>query len=101
MGTTYDIGDVVRVLVTFTSSTSNTTGVDPSGVTFAYETPDGTSVSEVYGSDTDVVKSTTGVYYRDIVTTASGLYETRFTSTGTWATSVESWFNVRGRRVTT
>jgi hypothetical protein len=48
-----------------------------------------------------ITRVSTGVYTYPITTTGVGLYETRFTSTGTLAASGESWFSVRPRRVTT
>jgi hypothetical protein len=102
MASTYDIGDVVRVTATFTTSTGNSTGVDPAAVHLHLETPSGVVTSQTYSAATgDVVKDTTGVYYIDITTTEAGIYEQRFTSTGTVTTSVENWFSVRNRRVTT
>lgn len=101
MGTTFDIGDVVRVQNKYTTSTGSTAGADPSNVEFHYENPSGAVTSATATSTGGLVKSTTGVYFYDIVTTASGLYEWRHTSTGNIQTSVEGWFAVRGRRVTT
>ena len=105
MGSTYDIGDVVRITGTFTD-TGGSPG-DPTVVHFAYDTPTstapttatrpGASTGEVNG----IVRSSSGVYYYDITTTGRGLYETRFTSTGVLQASGESWFSVRPRRVST
>lgn len=111
MATTFDIGDVIRVKATFTTSTGSTTPADPTSVNFAYDTPTSTAPT----TDTIVPPSTiggaslihtdttgsTGQFYVDITATGKGLYEYRWTSTGTLATSEESWFSVRGRRVTT
>lgn len=106
MGSTYDIGDVVRITGTFTD-TGGTYG-DPTTVNFLYDTPDtagspttatrpGTSTGNVNG----IVRASSGVFYYDILTTGEGLYEARFTSTGTLQTSGEAWFSVRPQRVTT
>ena len=105
MGTTYDIGDVVRVTGTFTD-TGGTVG-DPTTCNFLFDTPTSTApttatrTSTAAGDVGGITKASTGVYYYDITSTGRGLYETRFTSTGTLAASGESWFSIRPRRVTT
>jgi hypothetical protein len=105
MGSTYDIGDVVRVTGLFTD-TGGVAG-DPSTVRFLYDTPTSTAAtihtrtSTAIGAVDQIVKASTGVYYFDLPTTGRGLYETRFTSTGALQASGESWFSVRPRRVTT
>jgi hypothetical protein len=105
MPSTYDIGDIIRATGTFT----DTGGVvsDPATVGFLYDTPTSTApttatrTSTSTGAVSGIVKESTGVYYLDIATTGSGLYEWRFTSTGTVSASGESWASVRPRRVTT
>ena len=105
MGSTYDIGDLVRITGTFTD-TGGTVG-DPTTVNFLYDTPTSTApttatrTSTSTGSVGDIYRLSTGVYYYDVSSTGQGLYETRFTSTGTLAASGESWFSVRPQRVTT
>ena len=99
MATTYDINDVVRMTGTFTDSGAAL--LDPTKVTVVYETPDGTATALVYGVDASVKKASSGVFYLDHLTTALGQYEYRFTSTGTGAASGETYFSVRGRRVST
>ena len=105
MASTYDIGDVVRVKGTFTD-TGGTVG-DPTTVNFLFDTPTSTAPTTATRTSTStgdvggIYRWTTGVYTYDITATGRGLYETRFTSTGTLAASGESWFSVRPRRVTT
>jgi hypothetical protein len=110
MPSTYDIGDLVTVIGTFTNSTS--TGgpggvADPTTVNFLYDTPSSTApttatrTSTSTGSVGGISKLSTGLYLSTITSTGSGLYEYRFTSTGTVAASGESWFSVRPQRVTT
>lgn len=105
MPSTYDIGDVIRVTGTFTD-TGGTIG-DPSGVSFLYDTPTSTAPTTATRSSTalgvvgGIARASTGVYYVDVTATGQGLYETRFTSTGSLAASGESWFSIRPRRVTT
>ena len=99
MAATYDIGDVIRASVAYLSTGS--TAIDPSGVNFYLEPPDGTATQYIYNTSTRVVRASQGNYYFDITTTATGTYEYRWTSTGTAAGSQESWFFVRTQRVTT
>lgn len=102
---THDIGDIVRVTGTFTDTGG--TAADPTSVHFLYDTPTSTAPTTATRTDTglntvdSITRASTGVYYFDITTTGRGLYETRFTSTGVIGASVESWFSVRPRRVTT
>ena len=105
MPSTYDRGDLVRITGTFTD-TGGVVG-DPTTVHFLYDTPTSTApttatrTSTAAGDVGGIVKQSTGVYYYDVPSTGSGLYEARFTSTGTLAASGESWFSVRPQRVTT
>lgn len=98
MASTYDIGDVVRASVIFTLAAGTT--VDPTKVYFAKQTPDGAITNSTYsGATTAVTRSALGHYQKDIVTTAAGLYEYRFWSTGTAQAAEEGWFSVRAKRV--
>ena len=105
MPSTFDIGDVVTAKGTFTD-TGGTVG-DPTTVNFLYDTPTSTAPTTATRTSTStgavggITRVSTGVYTYPITTTGVGLYETRFTSTGTLAASGESWFSVRPRRVTT
>jgi hypothetical protein len=105
MGSTYDIGDIVRITGTFTD-TGDVVG-DPTTVNFLYDTPSSTApttatrTSTASGAVGGITKSSTGIYYYDVASTGRGLYEARFTSTGSLAASGESWFSVRPQRVTT
>jgi len=100
MATTYDIGDKVRETVTFKNASSAV--ADPTAVFCWKETPDGVSTKYTYSAATgDIVKVGTGVYYLDITTTGHGGYEVVWKGTGTVVASVEGWFSVRPRQVTT
>ena len=100
MATTYDIGDKVRRTATFKNASSAVT--DPTAVYYYKETPDGAVTKYTYAASSgDIVRTGTGVYYIDVTTTGHGLYEDRFTGTGTVVASVEGWFSVRQRRVST
>lgn len=105
MASTYDIGDVIAARGTFTDSTGGSG--DPAQVTFLYDTPTSTApvTATRPGATTGEVDSITrvseGVYTYDVTATGVGLYEFRWTSTGTLAASGEGWFSVRPRRVST
>lgn len=98
MATTYDIGDKIRETGTFKNASS--AAADPTKVYFAYQTPDGTINTSTYSAGTTALTKTgTGVYYKDIATTSSGVYEYRWYSTGTVHTAQEGYFVVRPKRV--
>jgi hypothetical protein len=105
MPSTFDIGDVIRVTGTFTD-TGGIVG-DPTTVNLLYDTPTSvapttaTRTSTSIGAVGGITKASTGVFEYDITTTGQGLYEWRYTSTGSLAASGESWFSVRPQRVTT
>lgn len=91
----YDVGDVVRVTITFAV---NGTATDPTTVTLSVKEPDGTVTSYSYAGGT-VQKSTTGVYYKDLTIDASGTWTYRWVGTGTAATAEENQFLVRTQKV--
>ena len=105
MPTTADIGDVIRAIGTFTD-TGGTVG-DPTTVSFLLDTPTSTApttftrTGATTGEVDSITRESAGVFYHDFTTTGRGLYEWRFTSTGTLAASGESWVSIRPRRVTT
>lgn len=108
MPSTYDQGDIVRMIGTFTD-TGGTKG-DPTTVNFALTTPDSTALTTgnsftrtgaTTGTVDSITRESSGVFFFDKLTTSKGLYEWRYTSTGTLAASGESWASIRPRRVTT
>ena len=103
MPSTYDIGDLVRVTGQFSTSNS-TVYIDPTTVTLHMEIPAGTVTSYSVSPPTtssDIVRSTTGEFYHEKLTTASGSHQYRWTSTGNVTASQEGTFLVRARLVTT
>ncbi len=104
MANYYDVGDIVRASSTFTSTGGTKT--DPTTVGFVYTTPDGTDnvftrTGATTGTVDSVVRSTAGVYYSDITTTASGPYWYRYSSTGNITAMDEAVFRVRHKYTTT
>lgn len=93
----YDSGATVRLKLTMTDSSG--TAVDPGALTFKVRQPDGTVTSYVYGTDAQLVKSSTGIYYVDWpipkTLAAEGVWSYRFEATGANAGAVESQFTVR------
>jgi len=101
---TYDVKDIVRVTGKFSTASGSTAYKDPSKVYFHKETPDGTVTTYTVtppSTSATIIRSTTGEFYVDILTTSSGRYEYRWTSTGTLAASQEGGFLVRLQAVTT
>jgi hypothetical protein len=98
VATTYDIGDLIRETGTFKNASS--AAADPTKVYFSLHKPDGAITLSTYSAGTTAItRSGAGVYYKDIPTTAQGLYEYRWHSTGTVFTASEGYFNVRAKRV--
>ena len=93
----YDIGDLVRVTGSLTTSTG--VAVDPSALTAVVKAPDGTQTTFVYGTDSFPIRTGTGQYYVDVTPTMEGEYYYRFTSTATGQASDEGYFRVRARTV--
>jgi len=100
MATTYDISDKIRETVTFKNASSAV--ADPTAVKCHVKVPSGGVTTHTYAPSTGlIVKSGTGVFYLDITTTGHGEYGVRWDGTGTVVASVEGYFSVRPRRVTT
>lgn len=56
--------------------------VDPTTVTFKVRSPTGVETSYVYGTDSAVVKLSTGDYYGEFTPTEGGVWRWRFQTTG-------------------
>lgn len=91
MANSYDVGDLVKLTATFT-----TAGVaaDPTAVSVKYKNPAGTTTTKVYGTDVEVVKSSTGIYYIYVSAATEGRWYYRWYSTGTGQAAGESYFDV-------
>jgi len=100
MASTYDIGDRPRETASFTNAAG--AAADPTTVKCHVENPAGSVASHTYSASSgEIVRTGAGVYYLDITTTGFGQYEVRWSGTGTVVASVEGYFSVRPRRVTT
>lgn len=90
---TYDVGDKIRLTTTFTNLAGSATG--PTAVTFKMLLPSGSTTTYVYGTDAELVKSSTGVYYVDWTFTVADTHRYRFAGTGTVTASDEGTILVR------
>lgn len=91
---THDLGDLVRVTGTF-SDPDDDTVMDPAVVKLSVKDPSENVETFVYGTDVEVVKSSTGVYYLDIDADEAGTWYYRWWSTGTGQAAEENSFEVR------
>jgi hypothetical protein len=99
MASTRQIGQQSVVTATFRDDTGTLT--DPSTVTFLWRTSAGVETDYVYGTDTEVAKTSTGVYTFTAPTYAAvGPHQVRVKSTGP-ATADELSVGVQRTRFTT
>lgn len=77
----YDVGDLLPITITFTTSTGQ--AVNPSTVSFQYSKPDGTEVTKTYPGDTEITRTSTGVYTMSLSIDTAGPWYYRWFSTGT------------------
>lgn len=59
---TYEVGDRVSISTTTVFQDSDGTPFDPDTITFEVKAPGGSTVSYVYGTDSNVTKAGTGDY---------------------------------------
>lgn len=93
MRSTYTLGDLVRVTGTLTV-TATGDELDPDVVTFSVRHQAEDVTTYTYGTDAQLVKSATGVYYVDVNANAAGLWWYRFASTGNGQAAQEGSFLV-------
>ena len=67
---------------------------DPTAVNFKYENPDGTKTTLVYGTDSALVKESTGVYHVMLLLDTSGAWNYRWIGTGAVAIGYDGTINV-------
>ena len=91
MANIYDKGDLVRVTVTFSVGGVTT---DPTTITLKVKNPAGTVATYTYAL-AQIVKSATGIYYKDISVTTSGAWYYNFAGTGTVEAADENGFAVK------
>lgn len=89
---TYDIGDVVRLDVAFTTQAD--VAVDPGTITVKIKNPIGTVTTYVYGVDAEVIRDSTGNYYVLIDADKEGVWYYRWEGTGANQSADEDTFTV-------
>jgi hypothetical protein len=83
-------GDVRRVSGSFTNPAGVAT--DPTTISVRWRHHRGTETTWVYGTDTQVVRDSAGVFHADIPITVSGLYYYKFEGTGAVQAAEEGTF---------
>ena len=79
----FSSGDTVRFTSTFAVGGTNS---DPStSITFRIKNPNGVGASYVYNTDSEVVRSATGVYYVDLILNLPGEHHYRWEGAGNTA----------------
>lgn len=88
----YQVGDLVHLTVSFVNSVGTPT--DPTAITCTVKLRYvGTTTTYTYAGGT-VTKTGTGEYYVDFTPTTEGIWDYRWTGTGTVQAAVEGAFNV-------
>ena len=87
-----DRDDLVRATATFANSAG--TATDPTTVTVYVKNPAGTLSTYIYGTDAEVVKSATGIFYIDVDCNKAGEWHVRFKGTGAVAQTVRGIIRV-------
>jgi len=90
----YDVGDDIRLSVTFAVSGTPT---DPTTVKLYVRDPSGNEAEYVYADD--ITKDDTGDYHYDVSIDESGVWRYRWEGTGTAAGAEEGSFSVRTQQV--
>jgi hypothetical protein len=90
------VGQEVRITATFTNSAGTLT--DPTTITIEYKKPDGTVVTGTYAGG-QVIKSSTGIYYRDVTPAIGeeGEWLTYYAGTGTIDAAENGRFHVTAK----
>ena len=92
------LGTLINIIGKFTSSTGSTVGLDPGGLTFGLEEPDGSTYSYVYSATSTSLFRTTSsgypTYYVNWPSAKEGVHHGGYLGTGTNAGAVEFAFNV-------
>lgn len=90
-----DLGDMVTFEGTFRVRASGLVA-DPTTVVLKIKDPAGVTTTYTYGTDTELVRSSEGVYTMDFSPLSSGAYYYRMYGTGAVKESQEGHFMVNG-----
>lgn len=91
MADTFDIGNVVRLTVTFTDTAGEL--IDPSAVQLNIR-PYGGDISTYTWLGGDIIRASLGVFYYDYTPSQPGLYYYRFIGTGALVAAGDSSFSI-------
>ena len=91
MVNSYDIGDGIRLSGAFTV---NDVATDPTAITLRVKDPVNSTGRYTYALS-QVSKTSTGNYYKDITVSTAGKWFYRWEGTGAVIAADEVWFNVR------
>ncbi len=91
--TNYIVGDAPRLTGTFKNSAGSAS--DPSGIVFKIREPDGALTTYTYGTDAELVRSSTGVYYVDWPVAKVGAHYFEFGGTGSVVAVQDAVFTAR------
>jgi len=95
----YDIGDTSRVTGLFYDAADAL--ADPGTLTFTFKDPSGNTTAYTYGVHSELVKSTTGTFYVDVVFDEAGMWFYRWGATGARVGAQEGQFAVKPQSVPT
>jgi len=76
----YTLGTRVEIYGVF--QTRDEVDIDPDIVTAKYKKPDGTIITKLYGTDSEIVKESQGNYYMNVDTDADGVWYYRWIADG-------------------
>lgn len=85
------VGSLVRLQVTFTNAAA--AAADPTAISLKVQKPDGTETTYTYAL-AELMKSGTGIYYRDVTIDAAGAWYYKFAGTGAIVAAAEDSFAV-------
>jgi hypothetical protein len=88
----YVKGSQVRCSGAFTNAAG--AAQDPTNVFFKQKDPEGTVTTYEYGTDSELVKDSTGNYHVDVDADQAGIWYYRFEATGTGKGADEQTFTV-------
>ena len=77
----YELGDLVRVSITFKNNAVPPVVADPTTVSLKVETPDGTETTYTYAA-AQITRTSTGLFRKDIPTTAIGTWSFQWIGVG-------------------
>ena len=92
--TNYDVGDLVKVIGTFTDPDAGDALIDPTAVFLSVKDPSGNLTTFEYDVDDDITRESEGVYSAEIDCDEAGTFYYRWFSTGLGKAAEEKSFKV-------